>query len=455
MKLFNAPNFEIFKSLLKEQLPRNIYEVWFGALKGEIKEGKVYLEVPNEFVKFWIKEHYGALLSKILKELNLIDIVYVVKEGPLKENRVEQMVIPYNPLEIIGRKISLKYTLEDFVIGKCNELAYKVCSTLVEERPKGYFIYLYGNCGLGKTHLLQGVGNGLIKRGFNYLYYFTAQDFLDYFMKYLRAGQIDNFKEKLRKGCEVFLLDGLHFLTGKDFTQRELSFLLDYLLDEGKTVVFSSLKGLQEISNLDSTLRSRLSASLMIKLNQPDFETRKKIIRFKAKKKGYEFPSEVVDYLAKNLRGDIRQLESVVWGLIARAKFLKEPITLTLAQELLQELLLKKEDYSDLEIILEGVSKFFGLGKEELFSSSRKKNLVLARQTAIYLLKTLSKRNIKEIAEALKKEHSTIIYHLKIFEKKLKENRAFKLQLEILIKELSSELGLSLVSQDVSEASKA
>lgn len=444
------------KERLKEELPEAIYRVWFSELQGEIKNNKLYLEVPNEFAKNWIKENYMGLLEKVILEGGLSGLDFLVQEAP----KAEQMILPFHSLEVIGRRFSPKYSLEDFVVGKSNEFAYRVCSRLVEDTPKGYFIYLYGNPGLGKTHLTQGVGKALMQKGFEHLYYFSAQEFLNYLLKYLKAGQIENFKEMIRKNCEIFLLDGLHFLVGKEYTQRELSFLLDYLLDQGKTVIFTSLKMPQELRDLDSVFRSRLNGSLIVKLSQPDFETRKKIIRFKAKREGYKFPSEVIEYLARQIRGDIRQIESIVIGLIARASLLKESVNLQMAKEHLSEILLPKEMPSEVEIILEVVGQNFGVTKEDIFSSSRKKQLSMARQAAIYLLKHMAKKNLKEIARIFKKEHSTIIYNLKTFEKKLTEKLPFRMQFELLMKDLSKELNMNLglpfveeVMEDASEYS--
>lgn len=436
-------NWQYLKERLKEELPDPIYKVWFSELRGYIRENKLFLEVPNEFARSWLKDNYSSLLEKLTFEAGIGGYDFIVQEAP----KAEQMIIPFNPVDVIGKKFSPKYTLEDFVVGKSNEFAYKVCSRLVEDIPKGYFIYLYGNYGLGKTHLTQGVGRALLQKGFERLYYFSAQDFLNYLLKYLKAGQIESFKEMIKNNCDMLLLDGLHFFAGKDYTQRELCFLLDYLLDQGKTVVFTSLKLPQELKDLDSAFRSRLNGSLIVRLNEPDFETRKKIIRHKAKKEGYKLPSEVVEYLARQIRGDIRQIESVVLGLIARASFLREPVSLPLAKELLAEISLPKEIASEIELIIESVCKGFGVTREEIFSLSRKRNCSIARQAVIYLLRHIAKKNLKEISHLFKKEHSTIIYHLKSFEKRLNENRTFRMQFEFLIKDLSQELTLNLGSE--------
>ncbi|MFN3568102.1 MAG: DnaA ATPase domain-containing protein, partial [Caldimicrobium sp.] len=262
----NLQDWEYLKDRLKEELPEAIYNVWFSGLQGYVRDRKLIIEVPNEFTKGWLKENYSSYIEKVALEAGLIGYDFLVKETP----KAEQMLLPFNPLEVIGRKFSYKYSLEDFVVGKSNELAFKVCSRLVEDDPRGYFIYLCGNYGLGKTHLTQGVGRALLQKGFERIYYFSAQDFLNYLLKYLKAGQIENFKEIIKKNCDLLLLDGLHFLVGKGYTQRELTFLIDYLLDQGKTVFFTSLKLPQELKDIDSAFRSRLNGSLIIKLNEPD-----------------------------------------------------------------------------------------------------------------------------------------------------------------------------------------
>ena len=424
-----------FKGALKERLPEAVYRVWFSEIGVNIKGRRLILEVANEFAKNWIKENYQELISAVAQDFGFCEWDFQV----VPKGKPEQMVIPYSPLEVIGRKLSPKYTLEDFVVGKCNELAYKVSLRFVEEPPKGGLVYFYGNFGLGKTHLSQAIANALYQKGFHRVFYFTAQDFLIYLMKYLKSGSLDVFKSKIQEGCDLLIIDGVHFLSGKEFTQVELAFLLDYLLDYGKNVIFTSLKLPKDMVDFDTTLKSRLNAGLILRLNQPDFETRKKIIRFKAKKLGYSLPYDVVEYLARMVRGDIRQIESVVNGLIARAKLLNEPITILLAKELLSEVSETKEEAQDIEVFVERVCKFFGIEKSSLFSNSRKKELMLARQILIYLLKKHTQRSLKEIAEIFKKEHSTIIYHLKCMEKKLAEDRALKFKVELLTREVLEE----------------
>jgi len=439
-----------FKGALKERLPESVYKVWFSEVGVKVKGRRLILEVANEFAKNWIKENYQEVVSAVAQDFGFLEWDFEV----VPRGKPEQIVIPYSPLEIIGRKLSPKYTFEDFVLGKCNEMAYKVSVRFVEEPPKGSLVYFYGSVGVGKTHLTQAIANGLYRRGYYRVFYLTAQDFLTYLMKYLKSGSLDVFKNKIQEGCDLLIIDGIHFLSGKEFTQVELAFLLDYLLDYEKNVIFTSLKVPKDLVEFDSTLKSRLNFGLILKLNQPDFETRKKIIRFKAKKLGYNFPYDVVEYLARMVRGDIRQIESVVNGLIARAKFLNEPISILLAKELLSEISEIKEEAQDLEVFVEKVCKFFGIERTDLFSNSRKKKLTLARQALMYLLKRHSQRSIKNLAELFKKEHSTIIYNLKCVEKRLLEDRAFRFQIELLKREILEELsGTDVETSSVEEGS--
>ncbi len=428
-------NWEKIKGRFKELLPETIFEVWFSSLNGDILEDNLIIEVPNEFTKTWLQENYKNVINQVLREFGLKEIKFLVSE----KKSSEQLIIPYNPIQVIGRRLSPKYTFEDFIVGKCNEFAYNVCYQIAEERPKGYLVYLYGDFGLGKTHLTQAVGNGLISKGFERVYYLTAQDFLNYMMKYLRCGMVESFKEKIKSGCDILLLEEIHFLSGKEYTQNELAFLLDYLLDQGKTVVFTSLNLPQELQKMENSLKSRLSSGLLIRLNSPDLATRKKIIRYKAKKQGYEFPYEVVEYLAHQIRGDVRQLESAVLGLIARSSLLKEPINLSLAKELINEIGIK-EGSDQVEMIIEIVGRFFGVPREDIFSSSRKKELTLVRQVIIYFLRNLLNKSLKELSVLFKKEHSSIIYNLKTLENKLKRDLSLKIKVDYLFKEISKEL---------------
>lgn len=423
------------KGRIKELVPEAIFKVWFSPVEGEVIEDKLFLKVPNEFTKTWIKENYHHIIEQVLKEFELKGIEFLLSESHLPE----QLILPYNPISVIGRGFSPKYTFEDFVVGKCNELAFKVCYQIAEEIPKGYLVYLCGNFGLGKTHLTQAVGNGLYSKGFNKVYYFTAQDFLNSMIKYLRSGMLETFKEKIRMECEILLLEEVHFLAGKEYTQNELVFLLDRFLDEGKTVILTSLKLPQEIQKMESSLRSRLSSGLIIKLGSPDFATRKKIIKYKAKKKGYEFPYEIVEFLARNLRGDVRQIESAVLGLIARSSMLKEPISLSLAKEVINELGVK-EDSNQVELIVELVCKFFGISKDDFFSSSRKKEFILSRQIVMYFLRKIFKMPLKDISKLFKKEHSTIIYNINTLEEKLYKDTGLKIKIDYLWREISKEL---------------
>ncbi len=435
-----ADLFGRFKGILKELLSDKVFNLWFSSVSGFEKEGKLFIEVPNEFTKYWLKENYGNAIFEACQKSGFKDYQIVVKEKEEKAKeafQTSQLSILY---PFCGRRFNPRFTFEDFVVGRCNEFAYNVCYNLVEEPPKCYMIYLCGHFGLGKTHLTQAIGNALLSRNFNKVIYFSAQEFLEELLKYLKAGKLSDFKERLKEGCDILLIEKVEFFSGKEFTQNELIFLIDYFLESGKTVVFTSVKSPEEIRDIDISLKSRLSYGLLIKLHHPDFDTRKKIIRHKAKKLGWDFPYEVVEFMARNLRGDVRKLESAVMGLVARASFLREKINLSLAKEVLEELGNSGLN-NEVEVIMDVISRFYGVSKEKMCSNSRKKEIKESRQMAIYLIKKLTDKSLKEIGEIFNKEHSTIIYNLKSFEKQLKKDTNLRFKVDYLLKEIKREIG--------------
>jgi len=237
------------------------------------------------------------------------------------------------------------------------------------------------------------------------------------------------------------VLDEVHKLPPRDFTQGELALALDHLYETEKAVVFTSLRRPHELSHLDSSLRSRLAAGVIVRINPPDYETRKNIIRRKAARQGRRLPEEVVEFLARRLRGDIRRIESAVVGLIARASLLREPITLTLARELVAEIA-PPEGPDRAEIIIQTVCRAFQIDPEELVSRSRKRRVSEPRQVAMFFLRKFTSASLAAIGERFQRDHATVLYALQAVERKLASSDRFRYRLEYLEKELRESLHL-------------
>ena len=427
------------KDFLKERLPDPVFKVWIEPLSGHCQDGKLVVSVPNEFTKEWLIENYLSFFKEALSLWGQgLSLVFVVEEArpPLQQD------LPYEPTRVLGRKFSARYTFEEFVVGDCNRLAYKVFLKMAEN-PRGHIIYLTAESGLGKSHLSQAAGNALVSRKNAFrVCYLTARDFTSQLVRALKSGQMENFKERVWRNCDVLMLEEVHHIPARDFTQGELALALDYLYEEEKAVVFTSTRKPHELSHLDSSLRSRLSAGMIVRINPPDYETRKNIIRRKSRNQGQEFPEEVVEYLARHLRGDIRQIESAVVGLIARASILRESVNLALAQELVSEIM-PPEGHGLASVVIELVCRNFKVSREDLVSRSRKKRISQSRQVAMFLLRKFTKESLSSIGQRFNRDHATVMYALQSVEKRLSSSPSFRYQIEYLEREITERFGVT------------
>ncbi len=421
------------KGLLKERLPEPVFKVWIEPLNGLFSGERLVILVPNEFTKEWLVENYLHLVKEVLRDLGVEAEVELKVREPSQE--FVQQYLPYEPTRTLGRRLSPRYTFEEFVVGDCNKLAYKVCRSVAED-PRGHIVYLTAESGLGKSHLSQAVGNAILsKKNSLKVCYLTARDFTSQLVQALRSGAVEEFKEKVWRSCDILMLEEVHQIPSKEFTQGELALALDYLYEEEKAVVFTSVKRPHELSHLDSSLRSRFSAGIIVRINPPDYETRKNIIRRKARGQGHEFPEEVVEFLARRLKGDIRRIESAVVGLIARASILREKVNLELAKELVSEMV--PPSSCDLaSTIIELVCRTFRVSREELSSRSRKKKVSEPRQVAMFLLRKFTGESLSSIGQRFNRDHATVVYALQSVERKLSSSASFRYQLEYLEKEI-------------------
>ncbi len=428
---------EKIKGFLKDRLPEATFRVWFEPLKLEIREGRIVFLVPNDFTREWLEENYRKFLEEAVHQAGFRGFSFALSQ----EEIPSQLSLPYDPVRVLGRGLSRRFTFEEFVVGDCNRLAYRVCRHLAEN-PRGQVLYLTAGSGLGKSHLSQAVGNDLLSRNRDIrVCYLTARDFTGRLIKALKGGQMEDFKERLWRSCHVLVLEEVHQIPPREFTQGELALALDYLYEEERAVVFTSTQRPHELGHLDPALRSRLAAGMVVRINPPEYETRKNIIRRKARKQGRDFPEEVVEYLARHLRGDIRQIESAVVGLIARAGILREEINLSLARELVAEIL-PPQGPDPASLVIELVCKNFRVSPEELLSRSRKKRISEPRQVAMFLLRKHTDSSLAAIGHRFQRDHATVLHAIRSVEKKMASSDRFRYQIEYLERELAERLDL-------------
>lgn len=431
---------------LKAKLPEASFRVWIKPLKFlGLEGGSLKIGCPNHFSLEWIKENYLVFFKEALKAQGLsLELEFLVTEEEVPE--IRQAPLPYDPTRMLGRRLSKRFTFEEFVVGECNRLAYASCWALANQVPEHRVVYLCAGTGLGKSHLSQAVGNHLLKHpGGGRVCYLTAQDFTTHVVQALKQERLEDFKEKLRRGCEILMLEEVHLLAGKDFTQRELALTLDYLYDAGKTVVFTGNRPPQELSKIEEGLKSRFQAGAVIRINPPDYQTRVNILKRKARKQGVILPEEVVDYLARHLRGDIRQIESAVIGLVARSSLLREPVTLELAQELIQEIA-PPSPRATKDFIVDLVCKHFKVSREELASRARTRRITFPRQVAMYLCRRFTDESLEAIGKTFNRDHATVVYALNSVNKKISRPGPVKYQVEYLCREIEDYLNKPLAT---------
>ena len=448
------------KQKLEESLPEHSYKMWVEPVQFmDSDDATIKLSCPNSFLARRIKSNYLFRFQKELSEFGLDDVrieFYTEKrkapdkkaacgsaERPISAGRVRpeearQMMLPgMNVRPETGRLLNNGYTFDDFVVGKNSNFAYSASLSLA----RGTFdtdniLYLLSGTGLGKSHLAQAVGHYILTNNVTEkVYYINAEDVSKEMNEALKNKTIYKFKEEDRRCCDVLILEDIHFLSGKQATQKELALTLDHLLDAGKKVIFSGSHAPASIPKLDEALESRLSLGLMTEIETPDFNTRFKILKKKAAGNGYYVPGEVMEYLAQELTTNVRQLESGLKGLGCKSAILNQPFDIKLAESVIKNFA-KTEKKISVESIKRLVCKEFSISEKEIISASRKQRIVKPRQMAIYLSRRYTKEPLKVIGKNFNRYHATAIYAINAIEKEMKKTNAISEQVRYLTKKI-------------------
>ncbi|MBF0412646.1 MAG: chromosomal replication initiator protein DnaA [Desulfamplus sp.] len=339
-----------------------------------------------------------------------------------------------------GRMLKKDYTFDQFVVGNNNDFAYSASLSLAQggNNANGA-LYLLAGTGLGKSHLSQAVGHHVINQGItNKVFYVTAEDFTNEMVHSIQNHTISSFKEKYRKKCDVLILEDIHFLSGKEATQKELAMTLDYLLDAEKKIIFSGCYLPDDIPKMNDQLKSRLTMGLVTKMEAPDFETRVKILKKKSQINGYKIPNEVADYIAQELCDNVRQLESGLAGVASKSSLMGEKINLDLARQVLSNISKSKKAVT-IDSIKRLICTEFGISEDDLISTSRKAKLVHPRQMAIYLSRKYTDQPIKTIGKSFNRYHATAIHSINAVEKAIQQQGSLCEQLNYLYKKIENE----------------
>ncbi len=436
------------KESLKEIMDEKSYVLWIDPLKFlRSDENTISIGCPNKFSRNWLQENYGSLLHSQLSKagLNGHRLIFEVLPNralrglPPNGSNGKQLTLPSMPIRIKAgdRYLNSRFTFDRFVVGECNEFAYSVSKALAHESHFPYTsLFLLAQTGLGKSHLIQAIGNAILqKKPTAKVLYITTEDFTNEMIYALKNNLIDQFKNKYRRVCDVLLLEELNFLSGKEKTQIELAYTLDTLFNDGKTVIFTSPLKPEEIPNMKKMLTSRLTSGVTTSIEKPGFHTRVDILTQKAIERNITLPEEVTHYLAETITQDVRHLEGGLDSLKAIACFLKKKIDLNMAKETLRQLLPAKR-LASVEDIQKIVCKYFKVDIGELKSRSRKKAISYPRSIAIYLCRRYTEKPLEKIGHSFNRNHSTILYDHEKIKRAMNTDDNLRKEVEFLCRQI-------------------
>ncbi len=399
------------------------------------KENEVVVSVPNSFAKEWLEQKYNKTIFKILNGLdgNIRQIKYAVNKSELKilkKNLLSSLPPETSQLEFQEFKINQetnlnpRYTFESFIVGPFNELA-QAAAWAVSKNPGQVYnpLFIYGGVGLGKTHLLQSIGNEVLKNSpEKKVKYIPSEKFTSGVVASIKSQEMESFKSKLR-AIDVLIIDDVQFLAGKEKTQEEFFHTFNSLYEKNKQIVLSSDRPPKAIPALAERLRSRFEGGMIADISYPDFETRVAILKAKSQEKKAEFSEEILNYIASNIQRNIRELEGALNRLIAYQKLQNQIPDIEIAKSLLKNLIAPPPKIATPKQIIQTVASFYDLREKEILSVSRKKEIVRPRQIAMYLLREELKSSFPFIGRRFGgKDHTTAIHAYEKISKEIEKD---------------------------------
>ena len=449
-------------SFVKDRMDEAAYNLWLEPLKpSALQNDALVVEAPDSFSANWVQNHYGAEIVAALQVLNpaVSRVVFVTKDtsaavlakaetgngaGRDETKQTPAAARPSNRRSGPGNNLNSLYTFDNFIIGENNRLAHAAALSVSQSPGTAYNpLFIYGHVGVGKTHLMQAVGNFAKTRDDFRVVYLSSEQFLNEFINSLLSKNTTTFRNRFRD-LDLLLIDDIQFIGGKEETQREFFHTFNTLHDYHKQVVLSSDRPPKELKNLERRLVSRFEWGLVVDIQPPDLETRIAIIENKARLKNFPLPKEVAFCLAEKIEGNVRSLEGALTKLIACAGlYNKNEVDVLFTENILKDLLQTENNKPRIDIatIQEWVSSYYNIKISELKGDRRQQSLVLPRQIAVYLSRKLTGASLPQIGEGFGgKNHTTILYTCRKVEDKMKSDISFKEEVERVLLRFKNDL---------------
>ncbi len=446
------------QNVLKEYINIRSFNTWFAPIElVNLDDKTIELKVPNRFFCEWIDNHYAKILNSSIvqvlgeprkikyhiKNSTVPESPYVATDLQPSSNRNDNLhrmdvTVPkvHSPFYT---RINERYTFENFIVGDGNNFAYAAARAVANSPGRTNYnpLIIYGGTGLGKTHLIQAIGNyALMQYPPTKVFYTSSETFTSHFINAIQQNRISEFSAYYRS-CDILLLDDIHFFSNKGKTQEEFFHTFNDLHQNGKQIVLTSDRPINELEALEERLISRFKWGLIVDIQPPDFETRLAILRKKCDESDLDIPGDVLEYLAANLVENVRELEGALTKIMAQVTFTAAEPTLDLARKIVNEIGRPDKRMLTIEDIVEYTASVFQVSSDHLRAKTRKKDIVRARQVAMYLAKRLTDHSLITIGLHFGgRDHSTVIHGINTIEKQIQQNRELRQQIESMVKHL-------------------
>ncbi len=439
---------ELWQTVLSEiqfNISKANFSTWFKNTSILSKEkGLIVVAVPNNFSKEWLEKKYNKLILKGIHGLNekVKAIEYRVVSVPVPQFNATvkktQTLTSQLKMEVLAidkhTNLNPRYAFDNFIVGPFNELAH-AASLAISRKPGTAYnpFFIYGGVGLGKTHLLQAIGNKIgEKTNKEKIKYVSSERFVSGIINSIRNQTIEQFKNSYR-GFDILIIDDIQFLSGKEKTQEEFFHLFNSLYDANKQIIISSDRPPKSISALEERLRSRFEGGMIADISAPDIESRIAILKQKTQEKKINLEEEILEYIASNIQKNIRELEGALKLLSAWQELHRKNINLDLAKKVLKKIIQPQLRSVSFQKVVKIVAEFYNIREKDLFLSSRKKEIVRPRQIAMYFLRQEAKSSFPFIgAKFGGRDHTTVIYSCEKISKEIIENDLLAEEINIM-----------------------
>ena len=407
-------------SLMEADLTATTLSTWFDDAQAvELEGNRFVLYTPSNFKKDIIASRYVPAIQKALRELFSVDMEVTV----LGEGELEGFQSNHGDF-LPGTE---EYTFDTFVVGASNKFAWSAAKAVADApgKPKGYNpLFLYGESGLGKTHLLYAIAHAIHAHHPEYrIVYIKGDAFTNELIAAIQSGKNQEFREKYR-AADVFLMDDVQFIAGRQASQEEMFHTFNTLYEEGKQIVFTADRPPKEMLRLDDRLKTRFEWGLPVDIQPPDYETRVAIIKNKAIARGMNLPEPVLSFIAENITSNVRQIEGTVNKILAFQELLGQQVDVGTVTRAVRDMFKDKQDFMPSpDTIIEEVGKFYNIDPQDIKGQARTKDTVMARQVAMYEIRRMTNLSLTEIGKVFNgRDHTTAMHSIERVEKLIKDS---------------------------------